>query len=242
MPYVTSEKYFDTTLQAPVHITVRSSSRSLRARVVGSEYRISVPPFTSVETYLQFISQINEKLGHVRETAPDLTPGTVLEGLMLTVKIFEAPEVPKGKINIQYRVGKPCTLNIYVSPNANPDTYRHSINKFILKEAKNTAIRHFIPLARIKAEELGLLHLVKGFSINTNSSNYGLCSRDGRIAFSSRLIFMPPELQELIICHELAHLTHHDHSPAFHALLDSYLHGRERALARALRRFRSPLF
>ena len=38
--------YFEKELGAKVVITVRSNSRTMRARLVGTEYRISVPPGT----------------------------------------------------------------------------------------------------------------------------------------------------------------------------------------------------
>jgi predicted metal-dependent hydrolase len=42
-------------------------------------------------------------------------------------------------------------------------------------------------------------------------------------------------LREFIILHELCHTRHHNHSVAFHALLDSLLGGKEKALNRELK-------
>ena len=54
-------------------------------------------------------------------------------------------------------------------------------------------------------------------------------------------MYMPDELRRYVICHELAHLTYHNHSKAFHALADRYLDGRERELDARLKAFRLPL-
>ncbi len=44
-----------------------------------------------------------------------------------------------------------------------------------------------------------------------------------RICYSTRLIFMPFDAVRLTVCHELAHLKHPDHSPAFYAWLSRVL-------------------
>lgn len=69
----------------------------------------------------------------------------------------------------------------------------------------------------------------------------GKCYADRHIELSRNLIFYPEEHRRYVYAHELAHLTHMDHSPAFHALLDHYLDGRERELKAASDAFRIPI-
>jgi len=69
----------------------------------------------------------------------------------------------------------------------------------------------------------------------------GHCTSKKVIQLSRNLMFMPEELIRYIICHELAHLTHMNHSPQFHALVDEYTGGREKELERQLRQFRFPI-
>jgi len=45
--------------------------------------------------------------------------------------------------------------------------------------------------------------------------NWGYCTSDGRLSFSSQLIALPERLREYVLCHELAHLAEHNHSRAF---------------------------
>lgn len=48
-------------------------------------------------------------------------------------------------------------------------------------------------------------------------SRWGSCSSQGRLMFSWRLIMAPPAVLDYVAAHEVAHLAHMDHSPAFWA-------------------------
>lgn len=52
-----------------------------------------------------------------------------------------------------------------------------------------------------------------------NHSNWGSCSRSGNINLSTRLLFAPPEIQDYVIIHELAHLIEFNHSPRYWAIV-----------------------
>ena len=75
-------------------------------------------------------------------------------------------------------------------------------------------------------------------AIKNNVTNWGSCSSKGNINLNMRLILLPEHLQDYVILHELCHLRHQNHGPAFHALLDSLLGGRETAFSRELNEWR----
>ncbi len=54
-------------------------------------------------------------------------------------------------------------------------------------------------------------------------------------------MMLPPDLIRYVICHELAHLTQFNHSPAFHELLNKMLDGREVELKRQIDAFPWPI-
>jgi predicted metal-dependent hydrolase len=51
---------------------------------------------------------------------------------------------------------------------------------------------------------------------------------------------LPEHLRDFVILHELCHTRHHNHSEAFHALLDRCVGGRERELNSELRKWTIP--
>ena len=56
-------------------------------------------------------------------------------------------------------------------------------------------------------------------TITGAKKRFGSCSAKNAVAYSFRLLFYPPEAVEYVVVHELAHIRHHDHSRAFHALV-----------------------
>ncbi|HLW93696.1 MAG TPA: SprT family zinc-dependent metalloprotease [Roseiarcus sp.] len=52
-------------------------------------------------------------------------------------------------------------------------------------------------------------------TLRDTTSRWGSCSSTGALNFSWRLIFAPPFVLDYLAAHEVAHLIHMDHSPAF---------------------------
>ncbi len=64
-----------------------------------------------------------------------------------------------------------------------------------------------------KAEYLG--KDIAKITIRDTRSRWGSCSVKGRLSFSWRLVMAPELVLDYVVAHEVAHLRHHDHSPAF---------------------------
>ena len=80
-----------------------------------------------------------------------------------------------------------------------------------------------------------LYHLsYNALRIKNQKTRWASCSKKGNLNFSFRIVFLPPELADYLVVHELCHLRELNHSPAFWSLVAvAFPHYRD--LCRALR-------
>jgi hypothetical protein len=72
-------------------------------------------------------------------------------------------------------------------------------------------------------------------SLTRAQRRWGSCSDKSRIRINWRLVQAPDHVRRSVVAHEVAHLVHFDHSPAFHALLDRLFEGEISAADRWLK-------
>lgn len=73
-------------------------------------------------------------------------------------------------------------------------------------------------------------------SLSRAQRRWGSCAADGSIRMNWRLIMAPDFVRRSVVAHEVAHMTHFDHSPAFHAHLGQLYEGRIEEANRWLKR------
>lgn len=56
---------------------------------------------------------------------------------------------------------------------------------------------------------------INSVTIKDTKSRWGSCSSKNNLNFNWRIIFAPQYVIDYLVCHEVAHLLHQDHSPAF---------------------------
>jgi len=84
--------------------------------------------------------------------------------------------------------------------------YRH--NKEFARQIISSRVEYF-------ANEC---HFTYGrIAIRNSRRSWGSCSSLGNLNFHYRLAFLPKELLDYVVVHELCHLRHFNHSPAFWA-------------------------
>lgn len=90
-----------------------------------------------------------------------------------------------------------------------------SVGPRVLRWLKSRAKAVLETESHAMARDHGLI--VASVGIGDPRSRWASCASSGAIRYSWRLILCPPEVRRATVAHELAHLLHMDHGPAFHA-------------------------
>lgn len=94
-----------------------------------------------------------------------------------------------------------------------PEFLRRRVLDYLRAEAR----RRLTGLVQVKAAEAGVAY--SRLTIKDTSSRWGSCASNGALAFSWRLVMAPPEVQDYVAAHEVAHLRHMNHGRRFWALV-----------------------
>ncbi|MFA6177257.1 MAG: YgjP-like metallopeptidase domain-containing protein [Phycisphaerae bacterium] len=78
-------------------------------------------------------------------------------------------------------------------------------------------------------------------SFRCQKTKWGSCSGKNNINLNVNMVFLPAELQDYILLHELCHIPHKNHSRRFWSQLDEYVQGRAKVLSKQLKKYRMKL-
>jgi predicted metal-dependent hydrolase len=111
---------------------------------------------------------------------------------------------------------------------------REALRRWLTRRARRT----LLPRLAVLGAQGGFRYARA--SIRQQRTRWGSCSRTGVISLNARLLFLPAEVVDYVLIHELCHTVEMSHSPSFWGLVEAHDpayrgHRREiRAAARAL--------
>lgn len=228
-------------LSMPKCVTVRGEERPLRVRVHANakrmilrfdprtgEGKMTVPRGTPASAALTFLSQSARWIdGH----APDYAaPGAVHIPQTLMLGGIPHRIVPTGRTRgtVIQDAGQEAAEHVLRVPGA-PHRIMPRLAAFLKTRAEN----QLTPLAMDLASHIG--KKPSAVRLRDPRSQWGSCSSSRVITLSWRVVMAPPEAQTYLVAHEVAHLAHMNHAPAFWQTvgqLDSNWKAGQRALKR----------
>lgn len=221
-----------------IEYVVRANARRLIGRWRGTVLHLTVPPCMTATDLSETIARLKPRLLAMKPSITLYELGKMFDFGDFRVALVGDPAHVGG-----CRVRNPRAWEYEILVSSDLDLTAPEVEKVVSRAmkmiAKHIAPVILLPRAREIAGKVG--RQPASWSVSSGRRTLGHCDARGEIAISSMVAFLPQELRDYIICHELAHLSEMNHSAAFHRLCNSYCGGRERELVAALRAFRFPV-
>lgn len=224
--YLVSQVFVDPVL-GPVRLRTLRTAVRYSARWKADGLHITIPVRTTEASFRRTLAEWAPRLLAIK---PRVTSPLYFDGFSYAVFdwAFTIRAVQGWKqrcVGWERTDDSPATYIIKVSPldDLSDRLIERNISKALMHVARQLAQKSLIPQAEAEARRLGLDRAVKSWSIGRGRRRMGACTASGSISLSAMLMFFPEETRRSTITHELAHLSHFDHSPAFYALWEAYL-------------------
>ena len=211
-------------------------SKSFNMRVKEGVFHLSVPFYASDDVIRQVLQDNIEPLLNLKEKYPYFIIDSkfAIESDEYSFSILcEKSVCTSLKSN-----GKDFLLLLQSEFDFNDDSSQQWLRKVIENTIVNRAKVVLPRMLKKLAVELQLEY--SRISINRAKTKWGSCSNRKSINISCYTLLLPYDLRRYILLHELAHLTHLNHSPDFWTLLNTYTDGQVATLEKQLKNYKRP--
>ncbi len=208
-----------------VYLLTRKQVKNLNLRVQkDGSIHVSAPPRVPAAAVDDFVARhrdfINEARARLAAKAAATPKDPLPDGTPLTVDGVPRRVICRAGSQATYRL-LPEALLLTLPDPADGEAKAALFDRFLKDTAKALLPDRVAALLPRFAPHQGGMPALR---FRTMKSKWGIC-RPGRgeITLNTRLVLLPPALADYVICHELAHFVHPDHSPAFWAHLEKIL-------------------
>lgn len=190
----------------------RARRMTMRLAPDGSEIRISIPTWGRTAEAIAFARSrqawLEAQLA-AQPVAPALGPGGTMRFRGEALVIRHDPGAKR----------QPCIADGALIVGGAEASLQARLRRWLMEQARAhiaADLDHYCDLARRDRPRLALSNARR---------RWGSCAADGTIRINWRLIMAPDAVRRSVVAHEVAHLVHFDHSPAFHACLADLFEG-----------------
>lgn len=231
--------YYDDEEFGRVMVSTRRGMRNFTARWKGNVLHVNAPCGIDAGEMADALNHMRQGLRQRRETKPtvEFAIGQAINCFRCQVRIAEQSHVPGHMLF--GRDGDMLTLSLPAGMDLTTDNAKRNVTHGLQVLIEREAHQRLLPFAQEVAQGLGVVPA--RWEVGRGMRKLGHCTPKRVIQLSRNLMFLPEPLVRYIICHELAHLTHMNHSPEFHALVNTYTNGQEKVLEQQLKRFVWPI-
>lgn len=214
--------------QVPIRIRRSAQARriSLRADAVRREIRITMPVYAPTQTALAFVEAKKEWIATRLESAPQaapIAPGSTIAFEGEPHRIDWSAAAPR---RVERHIGEDGPVIRVGGPK---DMAGARVLRWLKEEARSIMAADLAEYCS-KAGEV-----TPRLSMGDQRSRWGSCSSRGTISMSWRLIMAPASVRRSVIAHEVAHMRHMDHSPAFYQWFEEIFEGDRKTADRWLK-------
>ncbi|MEJ2407955.1 MAG: M48 family metallopeptidase [Novosphingobium sp.] len=198
----------------PVMIRRLERARRMTMRLApdGSEVRISMPRWARTAEALAFAQSRHDWLARQIAAVPPavtLGHGAELPFRGRILQLVHAPKAPRSP-----------TVTEDALHLGGPET---SLETRLLRWLRGEALELLTADLAGYCERAG--QPARRMALSNARRRWGSCAPDGSIRINWRLIMAPDMVRRSVVAHEVAHLVHFDHSPAFHHCLKELFEG-----------------
>lgn len=188
----------DPTLAVQLKRSRRARRLSLRVSSVDGRVTLTVPPHVTERAARRFVEEKSDWIS--KAVSRCHSPVLVRIGAELPIAGHPCPIVAGSSRSAQLAAGQ------IEAPAGREGPATEAMVKHLARARLSVAVDRF-------AETLDV---VPGrISLRDTRSRWGSCTSEGNLMFSWRLVLAPSDVLDYVAAHEVAHLVHMDHSPAF---------------------------
>jgi predicted metal-dependent hydrolase len=200
----TTDRITVTGVPSPLVVTRESRARRVRLRVDArnGEAVLVLPPRAALREGRAFAQS---QAAWLRARLAELPP---------RVEFAPGSEISLGGINhvLRWDRGGPARVKLVdgvVRVGGDRERFAPRLTEWLKRRAREKVTRK----AEALAEKID--KKVRRVSIRDPRARWGSCTHKGDLSFSWRLILAPPHVLDYVVAHEVAHLAHLHHGPAF---------------------------